>query len=210
MPCPDAARWLSASTGACSSRGSITNERRERAHGVFAPASALRAEVVPKVRGGSGPDRSQKTVTARHRAMTWAQRLKRVFRIDIESCRRCGGRLRVIASIEEPPVIERISPTSDMTARRSIALTRVGRHPRTSGRSNRVVRPAGIPDPRWIALARARPVPIPVERFRTEGGDSQRHIESQRAPSPALRAHVPSQTPPSLPSSAIDSTQQGV
>ena len=40
--------------------------------------------------------------------MTWAQRLRRVFAIDIESCRQCGGRLRVIASIETPAVIERI------------------------------------------------------------------------------------------------------
>jgi hypothetical protein len=31
-----------------------------------------------------------------------------VFAIDIEVCRRCGGRLRVIASIEDPAVIERI------------------------------------------------------------------------------------------------------
>jgi hypothetical protein len=31
-----------------------------------------------------------------------------VFAIDIEVCRRCGGQLRVIASIEDPPVIERI------------------------------------------------------------------------------------------------------
>ena len=35
-------------------------------------------------------------------------RLKRVFAIDIETCRRCGGRLKVIASIEETEVIERI------------------------------------------------------------------------------------------------------
>jgi hypothetical protein len=31
-----------------------------------------------------------------------------VFAIDIEVCRRCGGRLQVIASIEDPAVIERI------------------------------------------------------------------------------------------------------
>jgi hypothetical protein len=37
-----------------------------------------------------------------------AQRLKRVFAIDIEVCRRCGGKLKVIASIEDPPVVERI------------------------------------------------------------------------------------------------------
>ena len=40
--------------------------------------------------------------------MTWAQRLKRVFAIDLERCGRCGGRLKVIASIEEPALIERI------------------------------------------------------------------------------------------------------
>ena len=40
--------------------------------------------------------------------MTWVARLKRVFAIEIGSCRRCGGQLRVIASIEEPGVVERI------------------------------------------------------------------------------------------------------
>jgi hypothetical protein len=44
----------------------------------------------------------------RQRCLIWAQRLKRVFAIDIEVCRRCGGKLRVIASIEEPAVIVRI------------------------------------------------------------------------------------------------------
>jgi hypothetical protein len=29
--------------------------------------------------------------------MTWMQRLKRVFAIDIETCQRCGGPLKVIA-----------------------------------------------------------------------------------------------------------------
>ena len=40
--------------------------------------------------------------------MSWAQRLKRVFAIDIETRQQCGGHLRVIASIEAPAVIERI------------------------------------------------------------------------------------------------------
>ena len=40
--------------------------------------------------------------------MGWMQRLKRVFAIEIERCRRCGGRLRVIASIEDAALIERI------------------------------------------------------------------------------------------------------
>lgn len=39
--------------------------------------------------------------------MSWAQRLKRVFAIDIVHCRGCGGRLKVIASIEALALIER-------------------------------------------------------------------------------------------------------
>ena len=40
--------------------------------------------------------------------MTWAQRLKRVFKIDIEVCDHCGGAVKVIASIEDPAVIKQI------------------------------------------------------------------------------------------------------
>jgi uncharacterized protein with PIN domain len=40
--------------------------------------------------------------------MSWARLLKRVFDIDIERCPQCGGKLKLIAAIEEPAVIERI------------------------------------------------------------------------------------------------------
>jgi hypothetical protein len=39
--------------------------------------------------------------------MTWAQRLLRVFGIEINTCTRCGGQLKVMTSIEEPEVIAR-------------------------------------------------------------------------------------------------------
>lgn len=84
-----------------------------RYHGVFAPASPDRARVVPTPRRRAATANQAKeygdaSATERQRPLTWAQRLKRVFAIDIEVCRRCGGRLRVIASIEDPAVIERI------------------------------------------------------------------------------------------------------
>jgi hypothetical protein len=82
-----------------------------RYHGVFAPASPDRARVVPGTRAATVHDAhncGEPSATARQRSLTWAQRLKRVFAIEIETCRRCGGRLRVIASIEDPAVIERI------------------------------------------------------------------------------------------------------
>ena len=44
----------------------------------------------------------------RRAAMTWAQRLKRVFHIDVETCRACGGAVKVMACIEDPLVIEKI------------------------------------------------------------------------------------------------------
>ena len=49
-----------------------------------------------------------RTPAERHTAMTWAQRLKRVFNIDIEACSLCAGPVRVIASIEDQDVIDGI------------------------------------------------------------------------------------------------------
>jgi len=40
--------------------------------------------------------------------MTWAQRLKRVFDIDVSTCIHCGGAVRIVASIEEPKAIRAI------------------------------------------------------------------------------------------------------
>jgi hypothetical protein len=82
-----------------------------RFHGVFAPHSKLRAAVTPAHRGvGSkaDPADSGKPLTPRHVAMCWAQRLKRVFGIQIDTCTGCGGKLKVIASIEEPELIAKI------------------------------------------------------------------------------------------------------
>ena len=81
-----------------------------RFHGVFAAHAALRAAITP---GGRGPG-AQKRVAAPERPtsheirMNSARRLKRVFGIEIQLCARCGGRLNVIASIEESELIRRI------------------------------------------------------------------------------------------------------
>ena len=57
---------------------------------------------------GVSPELDARTPAERHRAMSWAQRLKRVFGIEIETCEQCGGKVRVIASIEDPAVIAKI------------------------------------------------------------------------------------------------------
>jgi len=78
-----------------------------RFHGVFAPNSALRHQVTPAGRGKQKPLEA-KTPAQRRAAMTWAQRLKRVFKIDIETCDQCGGAVKVIACIEDPALVKRI------------------------------------------------------------------------------------------------------
>lgn len=85
-----------------------------RYHGVLAPNSKLRVNVTPAKRGkGSSRQCLQsanktESLSDKHREMTWAQRLKRVFNIDITICERCGGAVRIIASIEDPLVIKKI------------------------------------------------------------------------------------------------------
>jgi len=79
---------------------------------VFAPNSKHRALVTPAKRDKGSKlqvsDTESRTPGERHAAMTWAQRLKRVFNIDITTCEACGGAVKVIASIEDPVVIKQI------------------------------------------------------------------------------------------------------
>jgi hypothetical protein len=56
-------------------------------------------------------------------AATWAKRLKRVFNIDIETCANCGSEVRIIASIEDPAVIQKIlAHLGDMASSAATAL----------------------------------------------------------------------------------------
>jgi hypothetical protein len=82
-----------------------------RYHGVFAPNSAHRALVTRAGRGKSreGVSRADARTPSEHRAaMRWAQRLKRVFGIDVENCAGCGGAMRIVACIEDPAAIKAI------------------------------------------------------------------------------------------------------
>ena len=96
-----------------------------RYHGVLAPHSSLRALITPAGRGKGSPRTARTAQDAeqsglpRHVAMRWAQRLKRVFGIEIESCARCGARLKIVASIEDPAVIARILAQGDHASDRS-------------------------------------------------------------------------------------------
>jgi hypothetical protein len=92
------------------------DSRMSRAHGcagatqLKTPNSKHRVAVTPGKRGKGRPrkENEDKTPEQRRQAMTWAQRLKRVFNIDVSVCPTCGGEARVIASIEGQPIIDKI------------------------------------------------------------------------------------------------------
>ena len=82
-------------------------------HGLLAPHARLRAAAVaygapsagdPLPAAGVSPaaDAPSETGAAKHsarRGWTWAQLMRRAFEIDVLACPRCGGRLRLIATI---------------------------------------------------------------------------------------------------------------
>jgi hypothetical protein len=78
-----------------------------RYDGVLASHSTWRGGITPAGRGTT-VGRPERPSAERHRALRWAQRLKRVFGIEIERCERCGGAVKIIASIEDAAVAGRI------------------------------------------------------------------------------------------------------
>jgi hypothetical protein len=86
--------------------------------GVLASASKWRPLIVPKpahnadhdhAHAGTpdscGPPPPCKTTGSRYRP--WAELLKRTFGINVETCPRCGGRMRLLALITEPKNVAR-------------------------------------------------------------------------------------------------------
>jgi hypothetical protein len=92
-----------------------------RYHGVFAPHAKWRSAIVP---GKPPPAAAERTPSERQRAMTWAQRLSRVFKVDVSRCARCGGPTRIVASLTDPAVLDRI-----LTARHGTELHGPARGP---------------------------------------------------------------------------------
>ena len=49
-----------------------------------------------------------KAAAGRPRHWTWAALMRRAFDLDVLACPRCAGRLRLIATVEEPGVVRKI------------------------------------------------------------------------------------------------------
>jgi hypothetical protein len=79
-----------------------------RFHGLFAPNARHRRLVVPGPVPAPVSEGAEPGAMSTRTRMTWAQRLRRVFDIDISRCARCGAPLRVLAAITDPRVIAAI------------------------------------------------------------------------------------------------------
>jgi len=90
-------------------------------HGVLAPHARWRPRAVsyegsttPLVETGAvgsgarGDVELQKEAPGKPRYWAWADLMRRAFERDVLACPRCGGRMRLIATIEDPLVIRRI------------------------------------------------------------------------------------------------------
>jgi hypothetical protein len=78
-------------------------------HGVLAPHSGWRARVVAYGAPPASPC-SEATDASRSapRHWAWAALMRRAFDVDVLACPRCGGRLRLIATVEDPEAIRAI------------------------------------------------------------------------------------------------------
>jgi len=92
--------------------------------------------VTPASRGKRKPIEA-KTPAQRRTAMTWAQRLKRVFKFDIETCDQCSGTVKVTACIEDPAVVKRILDHLEQRTDSNITPTHPARAPPLAAQQNR-------------------------------------------------------------------------
>jgi len=87
-------------------------------HGVLAPHESWRPEVVAYARAGSGEARDPSTPgicidsgdsrSERARDWAWAALMRRAFDLDVLRCPRCARRMQLIATIDDPAVIQKI------------------------------------------------------------------------------------------------------
>ena len=96
------------------SHNAITNPRVNltRYHGVLAPASSWRNDVVPapparKRPRSKGGEQDAPDPVALRRRYTWAELLKRTFELDLLTCA-CGAEREVIACISDRATAGRI------------------------------------------------------------------------------------------------------
>jgi hypothetical protein len=72
-----------------------------RYHGVLGPHAKNRAKIVPSGEHDCG----DKVVTPKKYRLKWSALLARVFRVDVEKCPRCAGKMKIVAALTDPASI---------------------------------------------------------------------------------------------------------
>ena len=93
-------------SGLDSARGAVTK-------GVLAPHARWRPQVVGYGRAAPeaaavDPAEARRVPSPPPRNWTWAALMRRAFAIDVLACPRCGGRLHVIATVEDLVAVRQI------------------------------------------------------------------------------------------------------
>ena len=82
-----------------------------RFHGVFAPHFKYRSLVTPQPEHLNKANKTSQTEQENQKksySLGWAKTLKRVFDMDIQTCLKCGGQVKVISVVHNRQVTERI------------------------------------------------------------------------------------------------------
>ena len=79
-----------------------------RFHGVFAPNCKYRSLIVPQTALTEKTSHKAQKKLKKSYSMGWAKMLKRVFNIEIQTCLKCGGEIKIISAILSGQVIKKI------------------------------------------------------------------------------------------------------
>jgi hypothetical protein len=101
-----------------------------RYYGVLAPTATFRPSIVPEDKttivsihsGCQANEETTKTGSAkndskRRKNYSWAQLMMRVFELDVLSCPRCGGRMRILSAINSLSAIQKILVCLELPSR---------------------------------------------------------------------------------------------
>jgi len=83
-----------------------------RYHGVLAAHAKNREKIVPS----KEPDGTKPAASKPYR-LTFAALMARVFRIEIDTCPHCGGKMRIVAALTDPASVRRYLEGTDQSAK---------------------------------------------------------------------------------------------
>jgi len=170
-----------------------------RYHGVLAPRAERCREIIAarssnQIDGKEPDDDASGCAHTPRRWAPWAKLMQRVFAIDVLECPRCGGKMKILATIHLPKRQPRFSSRSDCLRERRPS------HHRSTPSARRGSDPSGAaasPVQRRFAPPERASDPCSQPGVRAHSAHA-RSTWCRRLPNPAFRARdLPKKAPPS-------------